>query len=383
MAESISGIGKKRPLINLSVTKLKLDKNNPRLSEFIQGKSEKEIQENLVNEFELRELADSFSKNGYFDEEPLVAIPDHLPEKFKSKTYLELKSDPEYLSYIEKKETTFTVVEGNRRLATIKILLSTQLQDEFKVKDWPKPSEENMEDLKIVPVIIYPTRDEIVPYLGVRHIAGIKKWDPYAKARYIASIVEENKDLYEVQQRVGDRGLSTIKSYICLKLIELVEEEMEASAKKAKEFFSYLLLSTGQRSIKEYIGLPTNWKEVDINKIIPDDKYESLKNLFSYLFGEGKDKLAIIKESRDITGKLSKVLSIKHSADYLYKTRDLQTAFDQTDGEEENLLSLLTKANKLLESSLSVVHKYTKNEQVHDKIDECSETIKQLKKQAN
>ena len=131
MAQEIFGLGKKRPQLDLSVEKLFLDPENPRLPEIVQGSNEDDLLLTLYKDFDLRELAESLSQNGYFDEEPLVAIPKDLPAKFKGKTYELLNKDKEYYSFINNADTNFIVVEGNRRIAAVKILLSSELRRSF------------------------------------------------------------------------------------------------------------------------------------------------------------------------------------------------------------------------------------------------------------
>ena len=379
MAQEIFGLGKKRPQLDLPVEKLFLDPENPRLPETVQGGNEDTLLLTLYKDFDLRELAGSLSQNGYFDEEPLVAIPKDLPTKFKGKTYEQLNKDKDYYSFINNSDTKFIVVEGNRRLAAVKTLLSSELRTKLKIKEWPDASPQVKEDIKILPVIIYPIREEVVPYLGVRHISGIKKWEPYAKARYIASMIKKQFSLDDIQKTIGDKGTSTKKSYVCYKLIEQMEEEEEGSTEKAKSLFSYLLLSLGQGPIKEYLGISKNWSEVDVEKPIKKSKISNLKNLFSFLFGEGKEKLPVIKESRDITGKLTHVLRLKHSADFLLQTRDLDAAYDRSDGEETLVLKQLTTANRNLETALGIVHRH-KTEQVIGEVKKCKETLNQITK---
>jgi len=377
MAQEIFGLGKKRPQLDLSVEKLFLDPENPRLPEIVQGSNEDALLLTLYKDFDLRELAESLSQNGYFDEEPLVAIPKDLPAKFKGKTYELLNKDKEYYSFINNADTNFIVVEGNRRIAAVKILLSSELRSKLKIKEWPDISPQVKTDIKILPVIIYPRREEVVPYLGVRHISGIKKWEPYAKARYIASMIQKGFSLDDIQKTIGDRGTSTRKSYVCYKLIGQMEEEEEGSTEKAKSLFSYLLLSLGQGPIKDYLGMPKNWSEVNVEQPIKKAKMLNLKNLFSFLFGEGKEKLPVIKESRDITGKLTHVLRLKHSAEFLLQTRDLDAAYDRSDGEETLVLKQLTTANRNLETALGIVHRH-KTEQVIGEVKKCKETLNQI-----
>ena len=57
--------------------------------------------------------------------------------------------------------------------------------------------------LNPVPVKVYATRAEVVPYLGVRHIAGVKPWKAMAKAKYVSSLIEEGLSLAQVARRIG------------------------------------------------------------------------------------------------------------------------------------------------------------------------------------
>lgn len=109
----------------------------------------------MYNEEALDELALSFARNGYFWEEPLVVVPSG-------------KSDDK-----------FFVVEGNRRLAALKLLTDATLRKKMGVSDFPDVSPERAKELQSVPTVTYPSRDSIVPYLGFRHVTGVKTWEPF------------------------------------------------------------------------------------------------------------------------------------------------------------------------------------------------------------
>src|ERR1700684_1957742 len=78
-----AGLGRKRPLRNLGIGRLHLDPENPRLPEEVQGRGEEELLQHLYEHFALEEIASSMAQNGYFDEEPLVAVPNRLPKKLR------------------------------------------------------------------------------------------------------------------------------------------------------------------------------------------------------------------------------------------------------------------------------------------------------------
>ena len=98
-----AGIGRKRPLLNINFENLLLDPYNPRLPQEVQGKTQEEIIFELYESFDIEELAYSMAENGYFDEEPLVAVPENLPSEFENLSYEELKNNKNYNDFIKKK----------------------------------------------------------------------------------------------------------------------------------------------------------------------------------------------------------------------------------------------------------------------------------------
>lgn len=369
------GTGHRRPQLDVSIDNLHPDPENPRLPKEYQGKPESDVIEALYKFFHLQELAISMFENGYFDAEPLVAIPKNLPAEFSGKEYRELNNDENYKSFISNPETHFIVVEGNRRLSTAKLLLSGAkrgLPTLGEEQNWVK------EDLKLLPVIIYPERKQVLAYIGARHIIGTKKWDAYAKARYIASLKEEHQlSMDDIQRTVGDTGNSARKIYTCYKVIEEVETEFEnIDVSEAKDNFSFLILATGQGSIKDYIGLPKKWNDInfDIN-IIPTNKIDNLKQLFLWLFGDGKEVRKIIKESRDITNYLTDILREEDAIDYLKQTGDIIGAFERSGGEEKLVEKYIKRANNSIEQALGMLHRH-KNEDVRRELLKLEETTR-------
>ena len=368
------GYGRKRPQASKPVSLLHLDSQNPRLPEEAQGKSEEELLEVLYKEFFLDELAYSMAKNGYFDEEPLVVVPDKLPRKLEG---IGVNSN-EFLDYINRDDTELVAVEGNRRLATVKLLLNSELREKLRIKQWPDLSKPVINDLTILPVIVYLKRSEVTPYLGVRHIIGIQKWESYVTARYIAQLIEGGLSIEEVKKRIGDKRGSVARNYVGYKLLEQVEDEFSFDVRQAKSDFSLLLLAIGQGNIKRFLGLPRKLLEVNPDEPVATEKLGSLKSLVSWIFGDG-EKTAVIHESRDITNYLTHVVENPEAITYLENTRDLIGAYDLSDGEEIMLLKYLNTANLKLEKALGVAHRHKIPEVVLE-IEKCKQTVKTLLK---
>jgi hypothetical protein len=333
---------------------LHLDPQNPRLPEEVQGKPEFDILQVLYRDFDLEELAYSITENGYFAEEPIVVVDESRKNKPK-----------------------FIVVEGNRRISTIKILLSTDLRKKLDVRNWPEASKKIKDHIKKIPAIVYPSRKQMLPYLGVRHIAGIKKWESYAKARYVANMVDEGYSIDKIQNQIGDRQNSARKHYLCYKLVEQAKEEYGIDLGQVKENFSYLMLATGQGSIKRFLGLPSRLSNVSLDNPVPASRLPNLRDLFSWLFGEGKEKSSVLDESRDITDYLSDILDSEEATRELKSSRDIIAAWELSDGEEAMVLKKLRTANKNLELVLGIAHRH-KTSEVIEEVEKSHETVLRL-----
>lgn len=382
-----AGLGRKRPQLNIPLDRLHLDVKNPRLPEEAQNRPEDEVLVHLFNYFDLEEISDSMVRNGYFDEEPLVAVPKTLPKHLKNKSIDH--NSPEFIEYIEDEDTEFVVAEGNRRLATAKLLTDANLRRSLKVaRSWPTPSEEVADDLAVLPVIIYKERNDVLPYLGVRHIIGNKKWDSYAKARYINEMIKVSYSVDDIEKELGDKTQAIRKSAIAFNLLRQAQEELDYGIENAKEDFSLLLLALGQRSVKKFLGWQTEVKgalkslplsEIDLDVPVGETYLDNLHYLLSWLFGESAKITPAIHESRDITNYLKTVLDSEQATDHLKKTGDLKEAYELTDGEEAMVKRLLLNSNRSLERALSVAHRH-RTEDVIEAVTRCEETLTQLKK---
>ena len=362
-------LGRKNPLLYKPINVLHLDSLNPRLPETAHNRSEDEVLKIIARDFYIEELARSMAKNGYFDEEPLVVVPRELPKKYSTGT--------EFKGYIEKNSTHFVVVEGNRRLSAARLLLDADSRQALNIRGWPEIDASVRADLSQLPVIVYKKREEVIPYLGVRHITGIKKWDSYPKAYYLADLVKNQEVIEELELQTGDKQGSTRKSIIAFYILRQAQEEFDYDIDQAKEDFSFLILSLGQGPVKNYLGLPKRIKDISLSEPIPQEKMGELKDFLSWIFGEGRQKKRVIEESRDITNYLAHVLRSPEATQYLKTTRDLRAAYDLTDGEEAMLMKLLANASVNLERALGIAHRH-KTDEVKAEIKKCQETIRRL-----
>ncbi len=177
-----------------------------------------------------------------------------------------------------------------------------------------------------------------------------------------------------IQQQVGDRSNSSRKFYLCYQLVEQVKNEFDLETTAAENSFSYLVLATGNGSFKDFLGLPKQLLQTNLQEPVPSANIQNLKHLFSWLFGEGKDILPVIKESRDITNKLAPVLKNTEATKYLIESRNLDEAFDRSAGELESLLKKLNKVKTNLDTSMPLISRH-KTKDVKEKVQEIQVTL--------
>ena len=124
---------------HIPVGSLLLDGENPRLPERLHGASQSELLDFLLKQGVLEELAQSYLDNGFFQHEPLIVLPTDEQDKY-------------------------TVVEGNRRLAALKILHEApEAGDARFLGIDPTPAQ--LEELEEIPCFPVSDRDVVHAYI--------------------------------------------------------------------------------------------------------------------------------------------------------------------------------------------------------------------------
>jgi hypothetical protein len=219
---------------------------------------------------------------------------------------------------------------------------------------------------------------------------SIKKWDSYAKARYISAMLEGGRTAKEIEEEVGDRTQAVIKNAIAYKTLQQAKEELDFDISPALKQFSYMLLALGQRPVRIFLGWTQEGSNPDRTKMlpiadvpleqpVPDRALENLRHFLSFIYGE-KGRSPVIDESRDITKKLSRVLASPEATEYLLSSRNLNDAYELTDGEETMIRRSLVQANRKLETVNGIAYRHVGNIEVISEADKALATATELTK---
>jgi transcriptional regulator with XRE-family HTH domain len=312
----------------IDIDKLRFDPDNPRLPQRLKGAGDREVIEYLLIECSLIDLMNSIAEQGYFEGEPLLVVP---------------RADG--LSYI--------VVEGNRRLGALK-LLTTQEIPPAK----PKAVDEVRQLVKVplasVPALVFERREDILGYLGYRHITGIKEWDALAKARYLQQLrtlkglTADVHSYKQLAREIGSQGPHVAKLLTAVALIDKAHDAgilRRLNRTEDEIEFSVLTTALGYEHLHKFIGLSGSGDEPMTNL-----REQALGEFFSWLFDKQGGAPTVLGESRNL-GKLARVVSNEHALSLLRKGSSLDDAFLHTDGPLNALRELMQKAQNQLSSA--------------------------------
>lgn len=288
----------------LDISSLLLDIDNPRFELEPHEKSQAALGTKLIMGYDVQTLAESIARNGYFANDPLVAV----------------KSNDE--------PGKFVVVEGNRRLTALKALCDPAFRSElYDPLIWEKLSKSSSlgENPKI-PVSVISDRSKINPILGFRHISGIHGWQPLAQARFIARMVDEdNLDFEQTAESVGKKINDVANMYRNQAIVKQASGLGFAVA-RMESSFSLLTLSMGAPALREFVNAPLGVKiEIGQNPI-PENKKNELVELLGWIFGDEEHE-PVISDSREISH-LGKVVQNPLGLKILRDTRSLREALD-------------------------------------------------------
>lgn len=351
--EHANGRDGRRQIEPRAVAELLLDWRNPRLA-LDEDPGQPALLRRMFEEEALEELATSFLRNGYFWEEPIVVVP-------------------------SERAGQFVAVEGNRRLASLKLLLSAQLRARVGAEGFPSATGTQAERLRQVPTVTYATREEVVPYLGFRHITGTKKWEPYSKARYIAQLIESDRPINSIEEAIGDSERAVKRLYQAYVLYNQIGNELDLSQSEIRESFSLLEVALGQQSIKTFLGVERALPRGRIERVVPEARLDNLRQLVSWIFGnKEQDERRIISDSRQIGQRLAPVLADEIATAHLRTTRDLQGAYERSGGDRIYFGRQVGLASNAVERALGVAPIVKGQSGVHEEVRRLTTLVESL-----
>lgn len=339
----------------IPVADLLLDPKNPRLPKSMGNKNEKEIINFLLSDASLIELMLAIGKNGFFEGEQLLVVPEN---------------------------DKYLVIEGNRRLSAVKLLHNPELGDIYKSKIAQVIEESEYKPTEI-PCLVFDNKDEILKYLGYRHITGIKSWKLLEKARYLTKLKDDyfsndsiNFASREIAKMIGSRRDYVVRVLAGYKLYETIENNGFYNIKDLNDttfYFNYLADSLSRSSIANFLGV-----NLDEENPVENIEYDNLKEWTNWLFNKNLPN-KIIGDSENLNN-LNKIIKYPVALQVFRDGEKLSLALEYTDTFEIQFKIAIENAIKQMEKAdLLTVKIDNFYEGLNDDLNEIYQRIKKIK----
>lgn len=336
-----------------SIDELFLDQKNPRLGRrnIADRLSQAKILEEM-SDWTLDELAISFLENGFWPQEALIVVREKLGNK-----------------------NCLVVVEGNRRLAALK-LLKRAAEGGPVGRFWSdlvqatKPPSELFSE---IPYILVTKRSAVSAYLGFRHVSGIKQWEPAEKAQFIASLIEDEKMSYEqVRRRIGSKTTTVRQMYISYRLLLQMDAKEDIDVGEVEKKFSVLYLSLRTRGVQTYLHIDIEAGPKKAERPVPKEHLVNLARFSRWLFGDEKTP-PIFTDSRNVDA-FGKILESEDAVQYLERTDQprFEIAQRKAGVGQEDFIALILRATDNTQLALTEAHQYKRDDAVRRSVEKLA-----------
>lgn len=309
------------------IVSLFLDPKNPRLLQYgIRPKAtQDEILRALWERLAVDEVAMSIAADGYWGFEPLFVVKEKI-----------VVSPPENDGK-PKEEVVDVVIEGNRRLAAVRLLLDPALRRSVGATDLPEIDKTRHKALEELPIIRVQHRQDVWRFLGFKHVNGPAKWGSYAKAQYIAFVHKTTgESLESIAAQIGDRHRTVQRLYRALMVIEQAEctgVYKRDYAFKNQLSFSHLMTALDYEGFRSFLRLAN--KEDETENPVDASKIKELGEVCIWLWGDNRDKTPpVIKTQNPNLRQLDQVLASKEALATLRLGQGLEAAYEVSKGDD-------------------------------------------------
>ena len=316
----------------VSVNDLRLDPNNPRfISETF--RNEEEIIGYLAEVADLDELLLSILNSGYLDFEPIVVKTDDM-----------------------------TVLEGNRRVAALKLIRDQELRRRLNVRLPSEPTADALPDE--ISAVFVDTAEQARHFIGFKHINGPRKWDAISKAKYASDWFDSGASLEEISKHLGDT-FNTVHRLVHGYRVyqQALQEGFDPDKRTSRRFaFSHLYTAITRASIRDWLELT----EDSEGSPVPAANTDKLLNLMSWLYGQGEREPALIRSQNPDLNRLANIMAQERPRQVLLETRDFGAAWEELEPPKARLEAALVQAVRQTEISASLASSFDGRETVFE-----------------
>lgn len=323
-----------------------LDPANPRLGRRVASEnlSQGDILE-VMKDWTPEELATSFLESGFWPQEALIVVEE---ERYGA--------------------NKLVVIEGNRRLAAIKLLKLAKDGEPIspKWREIAASGELQAGFFDAIPYIKVENRAKVSAYLGYRHVTGIKEWKPAEKAEYIAKLIEDEGLSYdEVRRKIGSKMPVVRQHYIAFRLLTQMDGQESIDVDAVEQKFSVMYLSLRTAGVRSYLEIDMDASPDRAKRPVPETALRKLDNYARWLFGNA-DADPLFTDSRYVDD-FGKVLGSAEAIEYLERTESprFEVALRKSGAAESHIVDYVMRASDNIQQALAEAHVFRRSDELH------------------
>lgn len=338
---------------DVEIKQLLFDPHNPRLPELL-GKTQTEIFRFLVDEIGVEDVLQSIASSGVIEGDPIIARK-------------------------AEQNGQFYVIEGNRRLAALKLLNGEKIGDGEEEPSVPELSATAAPTIKKVNIQVGWTDEALDAYLGYKHVTATREWPPEAKARFVINKVKGNysaDNLTSFAKRLGTK-LPTLRRWL---IAFLALEQAKAAGRfdpaeaYARRYFGTFYTLLGSEEVQAFLGLESD--PISATPV-PPDHLPQLEEFIGWSIGTKKIPPVINSRKQK---ELSAVLSSPSALQHFRLRRDLDAALLYTEYNAKEISEKLLTAAYTIEECLPKLFDVRKDQKVAAAIKEVDNAYKKLQR---
>jgi hypothetical protein len=352
----------------VKVADLLFDPLNPRLPEDVE-KTQKAMFRFIVREIGVADLLDSIGSSGVIAGDPIIcrlALEDEVGNQEKA-------SEASKTPLVER----YFVIEGNRRLAALKILNGEKLEDGEEEFVIPQMSAEEKKSIIEVNVELGWDSEKLEAYLGYKHVTSSREWTPEAKARFVVVHCSGNyspENLDKFAKRLGTKVpilRRWLVAYLTLKEAE-AKGLFSPTQAYAKRYFGSFYTLLGSQEVQNLLGLSSHL----IENPVPQEKLDNLKDFIDWTIGTKKSPPIINSRSQK---KLDAVLASPSALRHFRAKKNLDSSLLYTEYNSEEIAIKLEAAAYTIEECLSKLFDVRDDSRVIAAIEQLESAYEKLK----
>ena len=272
----------------------------------------------------------------------------------------------------------YYVIEGNRRLAAIRLLLGERPDDGQPVPTVPQITPAILETFKDIKVQSGWPADVLQAYLGYKHVTASREWSPEAKAKFVFEHAGGDfsaENLRKFAKSLGTK-FPTLKrwlvAYLTLKQAEK-KEIFDPQTAPAKGYFGTFYTLLGGQQAQKFLGLQD---DPLTETPLPEDHLKQAAEFIKWTIGTKENPAPVNSRQQK---QFEQVLASPKALQHFRVKGDLEASLLYTEYNAEEIASKFREAAYGIEDCLTKLFDVRENGAVKEAFSELEKAYKKAK----